>query len=248
MSVFRSDPLDVLAPHGAWTPDWQDVLTRAGVAAPPKRFLTRRRLVLVLAVIAVVVVPLVAYAAESDWWFLRSGAPAPASAPVIVKEGDWSGHGWQLVAYPPTSNGLCVAVMPKGADPQGQGAALACAPIAGAAHHQTSTPNMTVTFLSGAGGPQLPAYVVGPVVAEATEVEIEFTSGDTVQVPTFTAPASLGDVRFYATQIPDRDAAQAAFPAEAKLIGYDQDGNVVACLVPKTAVDGVSPLADCEKK
>jgi hypothetical protein len=30
------------------------------------------------------------------------------------------------------------------------------------------------------------------------------------------------------------------------LAGLDSDGNVVACLAARTAVDGVSPLSDCQ--
>ncbi len=32
----------------------------------------------------------------------------------------------------------------------------------------------------------------------------------------------------------------------ARVAGVDSDGNVVACLTPRTHVDGVSPLSDCQ--
>ena len=62
-------------------------------------------------------------------------------APVVVKEGVWSGHPWELIAYPSTTDGLCLAVAPKGAQARGDGAAMSCAPQIGVAR----TPDGAVT-------------------------------------------------------------------------------------------------------
>ena len=112
---------------------------------------------------------------------------------------------------------------------------------------------MTITFLSGAAGSELPAYIAGPVIDKASTVEIEFGTGEVLRLPTFSGPASLGHVRFYAAQLP----ATIAMPLPRagthkersfinKLAGLDSDRNVVACLTPRTALDGVSPLSDCQ--
>ena len=64
----------------------------------------RRRLIQAFAVLAAVSVPLAAFGAANDWWFLNNrGAPLPTTAPQVVKEGEWDGQPWQLIAYPPAS-------------------------------------------------------------------------------------------------------------------------------------------------
>jgi len=115
---------------------------------------------------------------------------------------------------------------------------------------------MTITFLSGAAGTELPAYIAGPVIDKASTVEIEFGTGEVLRLPTFSGPASLGHVRFYAAQLPAtipmpqpgqriQNPTQ-PWPPINTLAGLDSDGNVVACLTPRIAVDGVSPLSDCQ--
>lgn len=255
MTRFSTDPLDRLAPALPWEPNWPDVLHRAdtGTRAPDRAAGKKRRLLLAFAVVGVVAVPLVAYGAASDWWFLGSGSPPPpAAAPVIVKEGEWSGHAWQLVAYPSTTDGLCVSMTPKGSMAGGEGAAMSCAPIAGVPRtpETKATPDMTITVLAGLGSNKLPAYIVGPVVGAAAEVAIRFSRGQMLRMPTFSGPASLGNVRFYAAELPaDIRPVTPPQPGERpfvdKLIGLDSEGNVVACLVPSAAVEGVSPLSDC---
>jgi hypothetical protein len=175
---------------------------------------------------------------------LRFGAaPAPARAPVVVREGEWDGHPWQLIAYPSTTDGLCFAVTPASSTADGQGAAMSCAPIAGIAHTSSTkpSPDMTITYLSGSASDRLQAYIAGPVIASAYEVEVQLENGELLRVPTFAAPESVGDVRFYAAPLPS--GVKAAQPE--RLTGLDESGDVVACLVPQTAVDGVSPLSDC---
>jgi hypothetical protein len=249
MTSFHDEDLDQLAPQIAWRPDWADVLKRAGVQpARARRRLTRRRALLALAVVLLVAVPLAAYATSNDWWFLNGSAPVPVNAPVVIKEGEWSGHGWELVAYRSATDGLCVSVTPKGSDIHGQGGAMGCAPIAGVSRTSRTkqTPDMTITYLSGGVTIKLPPYIAGPVVETATEVEIRYRDGEVVKAPTFPGPDSLGHVRFYAVQLP---ADLAPKPRRLfdidKVIGRSTDGSVVACLVPRTAVNGVSPLSAC---
>jgi hypothetical protein len=247
--VFGDEVLDRLAPAHGWVADWSDVLERAGVRHSAG-LVTKRRVLLALVVLAAVLVPLAAIGAENDWWFLRfGGTPAPTSAPVIVKEGEWGGHPWQLIAYPSTTDGLCVSITPKDARVDGTGGAMGCGPFAGISRtpETKSSPDMTITFLSGGASADLPAYIVGPVIAKATTVEIRFGNGEVLRVPTFAGPESLGHVRFYAMQLPAgvKDTPGTFLTSLKSVAGLDADGEVVACLAPLTAKDGISDLADC---
>lgn len=204
---------------------------------------------LALALLAAALVPLAALGAASDWWFLRDHGPAPVSAPDVVKEGEWSGHPWQLTAYPSGRVGLCVSVTPAGSNAGGSGGATSCAPFVGVPTAETKgSSKMTITFLSGTASGELPAYIAGPVIDKASTVEIEFGTGEVLRLPTFSGAASLGHVRFYATQLPAtiRMTLQNQRSFINTLAGLDGDGNVVACLSTRTAVDGVSPLSDCQ--
>ena len=97
-----------------------------------------------------------------------------------------------------------------------------------------------------------PEGLAGPVIDKASTVEIEFGTGEVLRLPTFSGAASLGHVRFYAAQLPATipvPLPRAGTHKERSFIntlaGLDSDGNVVACLTPRMAVDGVSPLSDC---
>jgi hypothetical protein len=231
------------------------------------RLLTKRRVMLALALLAAALVPLAVLGAASDWWFLEDHGPTPVSAPDVVKAGEWSGHPWQLIAYPSGRAGLCFSVTPAGSTAGGReripfspprggsGGATSCAPFVGVPTAETrGSSKMTITFLSGTASGELPAYIAGPVIDKASTVEIEFGTGEVLRLPTFSgAAASLGHVRFYATQLP----ATIRMPLPGlgtqnqrsfinTLAGIDSDGNVVACLTPRTHVDGVSPLSDCQ--
>ena len=239
--------LDQLAPAQGWVPDWPNVLQRAGTR-PSTRRVTRRRMVIVLAVLAAALVPLAALAAANNWWFLTlGGGPTPTNAPVVVKEGVWDGHSWQLIAYPSTTDGLCVSVTPKNST--GEGAAMGCGTFAGIARtpETKASPDMTITYLSGGASNELPAYIAGPVIENASAVEIRFADGNVMRVPTFAAPEPLSHIRFYATPISAADqSTPTTFPTFLKSVaGLDANGNVVACLTPLTAKDGISPLSDC---
>jgi hypothetical protein len=215
------------------------------------RLVTPRRLVLALAVLASALVPLTALGAANDWWFLRFGGaiPVPATAPQVVKEGEWNGHPWQLIAYPSAAHGLCISITPKGSSGTGEGGALSCGPFVGVARtpERPALPDMTITFLAGGGSENLPAYVAGPVVEEASAVEIRLGDGDVLRVPTFAGSEPLEHVRFYAAPLPT-DISLTPGSAAAFLrwvAGLDASGSVVACLAPHTAEDGISSLADC---
>ena len=242
--ALGDDLLDTLAPAEGWVPDWPDVLQRAG-AGPSGSRVTRRRRVIVLVVLAAVLVPLAALAATNNWWFLKFGqGPTPTHAPLIVKEGAWDGHPWQLIAYPSTTDGLCVSVTPKGSG--GEGGAMGCGTFAGIPRtpETKASPDMTITYLSGAASNQLPAYIAGPVIEKASTVAIRLANGDLLRVPTFAAPEPLSHVRFYVTSLPAADqTTPSTFPKW--VAGLDTSGNVVACLAPLTAKEESSPLSDC---
>jgi hypothetical protein len=247
--TFGDDVLDRLAPAHGWVADWSDVLERAG-ARRSARLVTKRRVVLALVLLAAVLVPLAALGGKNDWWFLSLGAgPEPTHAPVVVKDGEWDGHPWQLIAYPSTTDGLCISVTPAGSAKDGMGGALSCGPFAGGSRtpDTKASPDMTITFLSGGGSSALPAYIAGPVIDQATTVEIRFGSGEVLRVPTFAGPESLGRVRFYATQLPagSDDTSRRLDTFLKSVAGLDAKGEVVACLVPRTAKNGISDPADC---
>jgi hypothetical protein len=242
--TFSDDALDHLAPPLPWQADWTDVLLRAGERRAGRfvpNGLRKRRFVVALVVLAAMLIPLAAIASTNDWWFFKSGnAPRPLNAPVVVKEGEWSGHPWQLIAYPSSTDGICFVVTPKNS--MQSGGAMNCAPFAGVSRtaDTKASPDMTITYLSGSG-PLLPTYIAGPVIDKAVEVEIRFTNGEDIRLQTFGAPSPLDHIRFYATQVLDN-----ALPRLKWLAGRDRDGKIVACLAPNTAKDGVSPLKDCE--
>jgi hypothetical protein len=79
-------------------------------------------------------------------------------------------------------------------------------------------------------------------------VEIRFVDGRTLRVPTFAGPPPLDHIRFYATEIPNYPLGKRgdapSFPFEW-IAGRDPTGKLVACLSPKKATDGISPLSDC---
>jgi hypothetical protein len=247
--TFGDEALDRLAPLHGWVTDWPDVLERAGSRRSARLF-TKRRLVLALVVLAAVLVPLAAVGAANDWWFLRFGAaPPPTKAPVVVKDGEWRGHPWQLVAYPSTTDGLCFSITPTGSARGGAGGAMSCGPFAGVSRtvDTKASPDMTITFMSGGASPELPAYIAGPVIDEAAAVEIRFGNGEVTRVPTFAGPESLGHVRFYAAQLPANvhDSPRTFLTFLKSVAGLNANGEVVACLAPQTAKAGISDLADC---
>jgi hypothetical protein len=202
------------------------------------------------AALAAVLVPLAAFGAANDWWFLKlGGAPLPTTAPQVVKEGEWNGYPWQLIAYPSATTGLCVSITPKDSGATGEGGALGCGPFVGVARTPESkaSPDMTITFLAGDATEKLPAHIVGPVIEEASVVEVRFGDGDVLRVPTFAGPEPLQRVRFYAAQLPTdiQLTPRTAATFLRWVAGLDASGNVVACLAPKTAKDGISSVSAC---
>jgi hypothetical protein len=242
------DPfLDQLAPGDAWSPAWDDVLVRAG-RVPAKRWSRRRVVALVLVVLALVLAPLAALAASNDWWFLRHAAKeeTPSRAPVVVKKGGFDGERWELVAFPAPA-GLCWSLTFTADPAAGAGSAAACGPIVGFPS-RPSNARLPITFLTVSGKDDTPGWIAGPVVPSAVKVELRFAKRS-ITTATFPAPSSLGAVRFYAVQLP-----RAVRPGKARrppsfslrwLAGYDRNGRIVACLNPRTARDGVSPLGAC---
>jgi hypothetical protein len=248
--TLSDEPLDRLTPPLLWEPDWSDVLDRAGErllhGVRSTSVLSKRRLLLALAVLAALLVPLAALSAAKQRWFWWSvHGPTPVNAPVVVKEGEWSGRPWQLVAFRSTTDGLCLALTPNNASSNDEnGGVLGCGLIAGVPRTAETKPaaDAEILYMSGAATSQLPAFIVGPVIDKASEVEIQFGNEQVLRVPTFEGPASLGRVRFYATEAP----ASISSPPLA-VAGLDGEGHVVACLVRSTAKGGVSPLSDCAR-
>lgn len=225
---------------------WERVVIDAAARRGPRRVVTRRRLVVLVGVLAAVLIPLAAIAASRDWWFLHGPAPEPVSPVVVVKEGVWDGHPWQLVAFRSSTDGLCFSLTPKADDP-GRAGALDCAPFQGVPATPESNPSkpLGITYLQisrDSSRPQFPQSVSGPVVEPATEVVLTFADGSVIRTPTFAAPPDLGAaVRFYAVQLPTVDPA----PELVKAAGLDASGEVVACLVIPLPAGSV-PLTDCD--
>jgi hypothetical protein len=247
--------LEQLVADATWRSDWEEVLARAGVNQH-RRLLTRRRVVVAVAVAAAVIIPLAAVAAANDWWFFRTpGAPTPTSAPDVVETGVWHGHPWQLVAYPSTTDGLCIAMIPgTGGTDDSSGSAMGCGTLEGiprTAQTKPGAPDMKITYLSGSATTALPAYIVGPVIEEATTVAIRLRDGTTIHTPTVIGPGRLAHVRFYAVQLPSNlDGTPPATPPLQAIgvrwiAGLDRSGRVVACLAPAISTNGISPLSEC---
>ena len=251
MTEHLDSVLDELIPRFDNEPgDWSRVVADARAGEPvtrsirtldmtsehrprARRWLTRRRIVVIAIAIAVAAVatPLIAGVTQ-DWWFLRfGGVPEPITDVKVVKTGEWDGKPWQLVAYRSAGNEVCYGVTPtntSGSTGEGEGGALACARIAGASQESGSgEARLGLSYLSGAS-PALPAYVVGPIVDSADEVEIHLAGGGIIRTPTFDAPDELGSIRFYAVPLPDSPDGSGV--EVQKLVAIDHDGEVVACL------------------
>jgi hypothetical protein len=246
--------LEQLVHDATWRPDWEGVLARAGIAQR-RPLLGRRPAAVAAAIAAAVILPLAAVAAAHDWWFFRTpGAPTPISEPLVVKAGVWEGHPWQLVAYPSGTDGLCISMVPGTSSGSSSGAAMNCAPIEGVTRTtetKSGAPDMTITYLSGSPTAALPAYIVGPVIEDATTVAIRLSDGTTIRTPTFAGPSPFDHVRFYVVQLsssPDRSRTTTppfqAIPMEW-IAGLNDSGQIVACLAPATATNGISPLSAC---
>jgi hypothetical protein len=211
----------------------------------PARFVTKRRLVVLVAVLAAALVPLAAVGAANDWWFLRFGSsPTPKPAPGVVKQGEWNGHPWQLTAWPSPGGDLCFSVTPRGSTDYGEYGATSCGPVAGIdPMPETKTSSApTITFMGAGASKRLPAYIAGPVTSKATAVEVRFTNGDVLRVPTFGAPEPFQRIRFFATPLPSNVQPTPHSVVIKSVAGLDAMGNVIACLITR---DGISPLSDC---
>ncbi|MCP9487949.1 MAG: hypothetical protein MSC30_19090 [Gaiellaceae bacterium MAG52_C11] len=107
---------------------------------------------------------------------------------------------------------------------------------------------MSITVGAGDATEGLPANIRGAVIEPASAVEIRFPDATVLRVPTFAGPEPLQHVRFYAAQLPANfhmtpDNVTSVFPSW--VAGLDATGNVVACLAPRTAKNGISALSDC---
>ena len=221
--------------------DWERVI-RDARRSDPRRRLPARPIVVLAALLAAILIPLVAVAASQEWWFFRfDGAPSPATPVAVVQEGVWDGKPWQLLAYRSTTDGICFGITPTNSHP-GEGAGMNCDQIDGVPRTADSKPYARhgITFLEVSAS-ELPTYVAGPVVYRAAEVAIHFDDGTVVRTPTFAAPESLGSaIRFYVVRLPSNDPQ----PLIDKLVAFDADGHIVACLTTAMLEGGV-PLSAC---
>ena len=242
------DSLDRLAPAHPWEPRWDDVLARAGKKTTRREILTPRRLVVAVALATAVLVPLTAVGATNDWWFFRLSSPPPTNQPIVVKTGEWDGDPWQLIAYTSSTDGLCFAMDTHGTAGSG---GMACTPFAGVSRtSQTNrSPDVDISYLGGGANGQQLSYLAGPVIGAATEVEVKLADGTSARTPTSSGPAALDGVNFYALQLPAPTSASTSASAGAPFVwiaGLDGNGTVVACYVPATANQGISPVSACQ--
>lgn len=253
MTDYLSAAVDGLVPEFAdERGDWDAVVRDAGETrrsarmdsgvARRKRF--RRRILVPAIVVAAIAVPLAAVAASQSWWFFRFGsAPTPITDVKVVKSGTWSGQDWQLLAYLSATDGICFGITPAGSGTDGEGAGMGCAGIEGVPRTSESKPYtpLTITFMSASSG-RFPTYIVGPVIDTATEVAIHLADGTVVRAQAFDAPDELGAIRFYATLLPDAPRTQELPPRThiRKLVGFDRDGEIVACLTIPMPEEGVT--------
>jgi hypothetical protein len=202
--------------------------------------------------LAAALVPLAALAAADDWWFFSSpGTPAPASGAVVVRTGSWDGHGWQLVAYHSRPGELCFSLTPAQSATDGAGAGVSCVDVDGLSETPPTKrlPSRGVAYLAGSMAPGAPSYIVGPVIAAATEVRIYFANGEMMRTKTFAAPEALGNFRFYATMLIQSVAPlagpSASGPLVKKLVGVTPENRVVACFISPVPKEGAR-LSACQ--
>ncbi|MGA9761153.1 MAG: hypothetical protein WBQ14_01860 [Gaiellaceae bacterium] len=199
------------------TPDWANVLHRAGLREQWHLKLSRRRLLIALAAILVaVLVSALAVSAENDWWFLRGTKATPTGGVVVVATGTWEGHGWTLTAYRTNFNPgeeVCLALTPE-ESPGPRRRQFFCGMI--------PVPSEPFSFGGAGMGSDFPNYVLAPVPGEATNARIELTDGETIEAKTIPAPAELGlPIRFLATPLPE-------CPSLENIAALDDQNKVVA--------------------
>jgi hypothetical protein len=248
--------------------DWVAVVRDTGLAGGANRHtqmaLQRRRrripsarLLFAAAAIVAIAAPLAAVATAQnwwprDWWFFRAGgAPTPVTDVNVVKTGTWDGTAWQLVAYGSSTDGICFGISPADtARASGGGGALACGRIDGVPRTPESKPSTPVAMTYMASSSErLPAHIVGPVIETAEEVEVHLADGQVLRAATFEAPDELGSIRFYVARLPDMETPRTGGygPPRSpirKLIGFDKNGQIVACLTVPMPEEGV-PLSAC---
>jgi hypothetical protein len=178
---------------------------------------------------------------------------APAVTPATVKSGVWDGQSWELDAFVGLSGDLCFGIAPSStAHGNGAGAALSCARIYGVplspGTAQTSLP-LDITYMMSGRSPDLPPYIAGPVVGSARTVVVHFSDGEVLRTETFAGPSTFGSIRFYAAPIPDAVATRylkpppGPEPAFTKIVGLDENNNIVACLRTPMMEGGLQPSA-----
>jgi len=269
--------LDELSPDlPAAGPGWGDVLARAELfgasrlhrARPSRaRRLLERRVVLAVTLVVTAVIPLLALAAANDWWFFRfRETPRPFGKPLVVTRGSWDGYSWSLVAYDSKTQGTCWSITFDESPPGGAGGASGPAPggaVSGADNalgcggivglrppHPRQIDLPTVMYMTASSfNTDYPSWIAGPVVDSASTIVVRYRTGAVLRTPT-TRPVELSNVgwfgrlRFFASPLP---AGITPSDLPDSITGFDSNGKVVACLVPRTASHWYSLLSECER-
>lgn len=149
--------------------------------------------------------------------YARTGSERVAR-PTTVASGRWDGAVWRMTAADDARGDWNIDIS-LGGTPAVGGAGL----IYPWRRASAGDSSLGISFLGRSGVP-LPDYVIGPVVARATEVDITLSNGATIRTPTIAPPPGLArDIAFYAAQTSCRAAL-------VSVVGIDATGQVVAQL------------------
>jgi hypothetical protein len=238
---FARDVLSrFVPPRRRIAPDWDNVVQRSNFVdvadrlrrptgriprrqpADLRRVSLRRGFAVGFAVIAAMVCATLAISAENNWWFFYDGSPAATSDVLVVAAGTWDSHDWTLTAYQTKEFGVCFALTP-GTGPAGRGGSMTCAPRSFPSPGSTPVEERMMTSGVSGGGAELPTNVFGVTSDQVSRVQIAFTDGDRVDIPTIDPPAALGapKLHFFATPLHGGVTV-------TQVMGIDSQGNVIA--------------------
>jgi hypothetical protein len=230
-----------------------------------RRKVPRRALIIAVAALVMLAGSALAIGSEMGWWPEETGAieypdgrievfsGKPAGNVGVVATGKWGDQGWYVTAYRSVANSMdkdgqaCYGIG-LGAPPsssslnysEGPGVYPSCVPIrvldpALAWSSQRLTNPIDYSYTGADRG--LPAYILGPVVDEASRVFIELASGETIETEAIAPPAATDlPMRFFVARLPSTHIVH----VEAR----SADGTVVAQVSDYHSYDG-PPLPLC---
>jgi hypothetical protein len=159
---------------------------------------------------------------------------AAASAPLVpIASGHWAGHAWTLKGGDDLSTGQLRHCLQLSIDFPYTAVRPPSTPACWSIQAKPpaiapSYPYYGISAASLAPGCPEIAWVIGPVVASAKEVEITLSTGATIRTPAIAPSAKLSqDVRYFAAQLPCVPRYTRSFTS---LVGLDAAGKVVARL------------------